>query len=437
MIYIFLFGGSAAVLLGFLYWAIAGTLSDQVDAAIDADIKGLAEQYKLHGAPGIAAIIAKRVQNDPGERTVYLLTDALRRPVVGNLSKWPTVDPDTRGWIEFELHDRSSSDGEVYLARARSFVLQGGLNLLVGREVRVLVRTRDLVINAVIWGIAITGALALAGGVAMSRSTTRRIEAINQTSREISEGALDRRIPTRGTDDEFDQLALQLNEMLDRNQSLMEGLRHVSDNIAHDLRTPLTRLRQTLEEMEESCLSDTEQEHAVDRAILEADGLLSIFNALLRISQIEAGGRRENFGKVDLTALLTDVAELYEPVAEEKFLKLAVYCDTTTEIDGDRDLLFQAIANLVDNAIKYSPPDGTVTLHSVDRTVSVSDTGPGIPNEEREDVFRRFHRLEVARSTPGSGLGLSLVEAVAHLHDGCVRLEDNHPGLKATIDLRQ
>jgi signal transduction histidine kinase len=300
----------------------------------------------------------------------------------------------------------------------------------------VLVRTRDLVINAVIWGIAITGALALTGGVAMSRSTTRRIESINQTSREISEGALDRRIPTRGTDDEFDQLALQLNEMLDRNQSLMEGLRHVSDNIAHDLRTPLTRLRQTLEGMEESCLSDTEHKDQVDRAIREADGLLSIFNALLRISQIEAGGRRENFGKVDLTALLTDVAELYEPVAEEKNLKLALYCDTAAEIDGDRDLLFQAIANLADNAIKYSPPDSTITLRAVDRTVSVSDTGPGIPDHAREEVFRRFHRLEVARSTPGSGLGLSLVEAVAHLHDGSVRVEDNHPGLTAILDLR-
>ena len=293
LLYILLFGSSAALLLGFLYWATAGTLSDQVDAIIEADIKGLAEQYEQRGTPGVAAIISERVRKDPGGRTVYLLTDPLRRPLVGNLSKWPTVAPDASGWIEFELQDRDAPDGEVYLARARPFVLLGGLNLLVGREVRELVRTRDMAINAVIWGSAITLALALAGGIAMSRSTTRRIEAINQTSREIADGALDRRIPTLGTDDEFDRLAIQLNEMLDRNQSLMEGLRHVTDNIAHDLRTPLSRLRQTLESLDENGLSKTGRTTRIDRAIAEADGLLSVFNALLRITQIEAGGRRD------------------------------------------------------------------------------------------------------------------------------------------------
>lgn len=433
LIYILLFGSSAALLLGFLYWATAGTLSDQVDAIIEADIKGLAEQYEQRGTPGVAAIISERVRKDPGGRTVYLLTDPLRRPLVGNLSKWPTVAPDASGWIEFELQDRDAPDGEVYLARARPFVLLGGLNLLVGREVRELVRTRDIAINAVIWGSAITLALALAGGIAMSRSTTRRIEAINQTSREIADGALDRRIPTLGTDDEFDRLAIQLNEMLDRNQSLMEGLRHVTDNIAHDLRTPLSRLRQTLESLDENGLSKTGRTTRIDRAIAEADGLLSVFNALLRITQIEAGGRRENFATIDIGELLRDVAELYEPVAEEKNLSFSLRCDETTGIEGDRDLLFQAIGNLADNAVKYAPPGGSVTMHAADRTVTVSDTGPGIPEEAFGEVFLRFHRLETARSTPGSGLGLSLVEAVANLHNGEVKLEDNCPGLKAIL----
>ncbi len=433
LIYILLFGSSAAVLLGFLYLATAGTLSDQVDATIEADIKGLAEQYEQRGTPGVAAIISERVRKDPGGRTVYLLTDPLRRPLVGNLSKWPTVDPDASGWIEFELQDRDAPDGEVYLARARPFVLLDGLNLLVGREVRELVRTRDMVINAVIWGSAITLALALAGGIAMSRSTTRRIEAINQTSREIADGALDRRIPTRGTDDEFDRLAIQLNEMLDRNQSLMESLRHVTDNIAHDLRTPLSRLRQTLEDLDENGLSQTESTTRIDRAIAEADGLLSVFNALLRITQIEAGGRRENFATIDVGEVLRDVAELYEPVAEEKNLSFSLRCEETICTEGDRDLLFQAIANLADNAVKYAPPGGSVTLYAADRTVTVSDTGPGIPEEAFEEVFRRFHRLETARSTPGSGLGLSLVKAVANLHNGGVKLEDNCPGLRAIL----
>lgn len=434
-LYMLLFGGSVALLLGFLYWATVGVLSEQVDETIQADIKGLAEQYKQRGVRGIAAIIDERVRKDPGGRTVYLLTDPTRRPLVGNLSGWPTATPDDDGWIAFELLDRDTADGRPHLARARRFVLQGGLNLLVGREVRELERTRHMIINAMIWGIAITLALALAGGIAMSRGTARRIEAINQTSRDIMSGDLDRRIPAGGTNDEFDQLAGNLNTMLDRIQGLMEGLRHVSDNIAHDLRTPLTRLRGRLEELDDRALSASERSRRIDAAVAEADALLSMFNALLRITQIEAGGRRDNFAAVDLAELLNDVAELYEPVAQEKGLSFSAHCEAASSVTGDRDLLFQAVANLADNAIKYTPAGGSVTLHTSGKSVTVSDTGPGVPEEAREDVFRRFHRLEKSRSQPGSGLGLSLVKAVAQLHGGTVRLEDNRPGLKAELTI--
>ena len=434
-LYMLLFGGSVALLLGFLYWATVGVLSEQVDETIQADIKGLAEQYKQRGVRGIAAIIDERVRKDPGGRTVYLLTDPTRRPLVGNLSGWPTATPDDDGWIAFELLDRDTADGRPHLARARRFVLQGGLNLLVGREVRELERTRHMIINAMIWRIAITLALALAGGIAMSRGTARRIEAINQTSRDIMSGDLDRRIPAGGTNDEFDQLAGNLNTMLDRIQGLMEGLRHVSDNIAHDLRTPLTRLRGRLEELDDRALSASERSRRIDAAVAEADALLSMFNALLRITQIEAGGRRDNFAAVDLAELLNDVAELYEPVAHEKGLSFSAHCEAASSVTGDRDLLFQAVANLADNAIKYTPAGGSVTLHTSGKSVTVSDTGPGVPEEAREDVFRRFHRLEKSRSQPGSGLGLSLVKAVAQLHGGTVRLEDNRPGLKAELTI--
>ena len=435
LLYMLLFGGSVALLLGFLYWATVGVLSEQVDETIQADIKGLAEQYKQRGARGIAATIDERVRKDPGGRTVYLLTDPMRRPLVGNLSGWPTATPDDDGWIAFELLDRDTADGRPHLARARRFVLQGGLNLLVGREVRELERTRHMIINAMIWGIAITLALALAGGIAMSRGTARRIEAINQTSRDIMSGDLDRRIPAGGTNDEFDQLAGNLNAMLDRIQGLMEGLRHVSDNIAHDLRTPLTRLRGRLEDLDDRALSASERSRRIDAAVAEADALLSMFNALLRITQIEAGGRRDNFATVDLAELLNDVAELYEPVAQEKGLSFSAHCEAASSVTGDRDLLFQAVANLADNAIKYTPAGGSVTLHTSGKSVTVSDTGPGVPEEAREDVFRRFHRLEKSRSQPGSGLGLSLVKAVAQLHGGTVRLEDNRPGLKAELTI--
>ena len=434
-LYMLLFGGSVALLLGFLYWATVGVLSEQVDETIQADIKGLAEQYKQRGVRGIAAIIDERVRKDPGGRTVYLLTDPMRRPLVGNLSGWPTATPDDDGWIAFELLDRDTADGSPHLARARRFVLQGGLNLLVGRDVRELERTRHMIINAMIWGIAITLALALAGGIAMSRGTARRIEAINQTSRDIMSGDLDRRIPAGGTNDEFDQLAGNLNTMLDRIQGLMDGLRHVSDNIAHDLRTPLTRLRGRLEELDDRALSASERSRRIDAAVAEADALLSMFNALLRITQIEAGGRRDNFAAVDLAELLNDVAELYEPVAQEKGLSFSAHCEAASCVTGDRDLLFQAVANLADNAIKYTPAGGSVTLHTSGKSVTVSDTGPGVPEEAREDVFRRFHRLEKSRSQPGSGLGLSLVKAVAQLHGGTVRLEDNRPGLKAELTI--
>jgi signal transduction histidine kinase len=435
LLYMLIFGGSVAVLLGFLYWATVGVLSEQMDETIQADITGLAEQYERRGTPGIAAIIGERIRKDPGGRTVYLLTDPLRRPLVGNLDSWPTVEPDTGGWITFELVDRADPDGRPHLARAKRFVLQGGLNLLVGREVRELERTRRMIVNAMIWGIAITLALAFAGGIAMSRSTARRIDAINQTSRDIMSGDLDRRIPAGGTGDEFDQLAGNLNAMLDRIQGLMEGLGHVSDNIAHDLRTPLTRLRGRLEDLDDPTLAAGDRTQRINAAVAEADTLLSMFNALLRIAQIEAGGRRDNFATVDLAAVLSDVAELYEPVAQEKGLNFSAHVEAAETVSADRDLLFQSVANLTDNAIKYAPAGGSVTLHATGRSITVSDTGPGVPKEARNDVFRRFHRLEESRNAPGSGLGLSLVKAVAQLHGGEVRLEDNRPGLKAILTL--
>ncbi|MEC7488194.1 MAG: HAMP domain-containing sensor histidine kinase [Pseudomonadota bacterium] len=435
LIYMLLFGGSVGILLAFLYWATAGVLSDQVDETIKADIKGLAEQYERRGTTGVAAIISERVRRDPGGRTVYLLADAMLRPVVGNLSGWPKVSPRRDGWIIFELLDRETTDGSTHLARARHFVLSGGSNLLVGREVRELERTRQMIINAMIWGTVITLALAFAGGLAMSRSTARKIETINQTSRDIMDGNLDRRIPNNGSNDEFDHLAGNLNAMLDRNQALMEGLRHVSDNIAHDLRTPLTRLRGNLEDIDGTGLSGDERKQKIETAILEADGLLSVFNALLRISQIEAGGRQENFAPVNLAKVASDVVELYEPLAEEKEIVFTGSYGPGDDVIGDRDLLFQAIANLADNAIKFTPNRGKVVIKTLGNSVTVTDTGIGIPEDARDDVFRRFYQLETSRNPAGSGLGLSLVEAVAILHKGNIRLEDNHPGLKAILSI--
>jgi signal transduction histidine kinase len=344
------------------------------------------------------------------------------------------------GWLDFLLRERGPDGTEEHRARGRTFVLVGNLRLLVGRDVRDLEATRSLIVGALGWGLAISVGLALAGGLMMTSRMVRRIEAINDTSREIVEGDLTRRIPASGSGDDFDKLVGNLNGMLDRITGLMETVRQVSDNIAHDLRTPLTRLRSRLEiARAQQGRSEAEARAAVEQAIEEADGLLATFNALLRIARIEAEQRREGFAPVDLGSLLTDVAELYEPVAAERDQTIALELGSGASVEGDRDLLLQAVANLVDNAIKYTPVGGHVVLglQTAGELVDlyVTDTGPSIPADQRERVFDRFHRLEASRSTPGSGLGLSLVRAVARLHGATIRLSDDAPGLRVTLAL--
>jgi signal transduction histidine kinase len=438
VLYMVLVSSSVLLLFGFIYWATAGFMDRQVDLTIDAEIQGLAEQYRRRGLGGLTSLIAERVAKDPGGSSVYLLAGENRKPIVGNLSRWPEGTESPDGWLRFLLREKGPDGSEVHEARARSFVLVGDLRLLVGRDVRDLERTRSLILAALGWGLAISVGLALAGGLAMTSRVLRRIEAINETSREIVDGDLSRRIPTRGTGDDFDRLADNLNGMLDRITALMQRVRQVSDDIAHDLRTPLTRLRGQLELARAQLGQAPDEARAfVDRAIEEADALLATFNALLRIARIEGARRREGFAPVDLEPLLRDVAELYEPVAAERGQSLDLDLAGSATVRGDRDLLFQAVANLVDNAIKYTPEGGRIVV-GLRRSATavdawVADTGPGIPGDEREKVFERFHRLEASRSTPGSGLGLSLVKAVTMLHGGRVTLEDNAPGLLAKL----
>lgn len=438
-IYAGLFGISVLILLAFIYWATAGLLARQTDETIESEIRGLAEQYRQRGTAGLAAVIRDRVGRDPDGSTVYLLATQSFRPIVGNLNRWPQATADEEGWIGFRLSEREGEDQKIRLARARVFTLPGGLHLLVGRDVRALEETRALLIRALSWGLAITILLALAGGAMMSASMLRRIEAINQTSREIMTGDLSRRIPTKGTGDDFDQLADSLNAMLERIETLMDGVRQVSDNIAHDLRTPLTRLRGRLEQLRGRDAADDQGRALIEQAVTDADGLLTTFGALLRIAEIESGGRRVDFQDVALDALVNDVAEFYEPLAQEKGQRFNVVVQGGLTARGDRDLLFQALANALDNAVKYTPRDGTVSIMlsrgdgSAD--IAISDTGPGIPEAERENVFRRFYRLEPERRAPGNGLGLSLVAAVAKLHHATVSLEDNDPGLRLIFRL--
>lgn len=418
-----LFSASVVLLLGFIYWSTAGYMSRQTDATIEAEITGLAERYRLTSLDGLVRSINERLKRNPQGSFVYLLTDSTFRPIVGNLDRWPHIPAGEDGWLSFQLEQASLGGEAVHRARARTFVLRGGFQLLVGRDMHELTETRQLIVRTLGWGFGFTVLLGVAGGAMMSRSTVRRIEAINQTSREIIQGDLSRRIPSEGSGDDFDQLTENLNSMLDQIQTLMDGVRHVSDNIAHDLRTPLTRLRNRLEAINVQTNPDPAD---IQDAIAEADSLLSTFNALMRIARIEAGQRTSGFEPVSLSRLVRDVVELYEPLAHEREQTFTASIEEGLKTSGDRDLLFQAIANVLDNAIKYTPGGGRVEIalsrNDERARVVIRDSGPGIPESERGRVFERFVRLESSRSAPGNGLGLSLVAAVVRIHKADVAL---------------
>lgn len=404
-----------------------------------AGIAGLAERYRTSGLSGLTNTISERVSRKPGGYSIYLLADDDLRPLAGNISRWPPRRATQDVWLDFRLEGEGWPAGEIHRARARAFQLRGGFHLLVGRDLHELQKTEQLIVRTLIWGLAITLILGLIGGSMMTRSLVRRIEAVNQTSREIMSGDLSRRIPMDHSGDDFDELAGNLNAMLDRIASLMEEVRRISDNIAHDLKTPLSRLKNSLELLGTGHAEDSQNRRVlIEQSIAEADGLLSTFNALLRIARIDSGERRAAFAVVDLQRLLHDVVEFYAPLAEDRQQNLTLSVNTAAQVPGDRDLLFQAFANLLDNAIKYTPPQGYIkvdlSLHSEQPWVTFTDSGPGIPEQERDKVLRRFYRLERSRGTPGNGLGLSLVAAVAKLHEMKLRMENNAPGLRVVLE---
>jgi signal transduction histidine kinase len=438
-IYFALFATSVLTLLAFIYFSTADFVERQTEETIDAEIRGLAEQYRENGLAGLIEIIEQRItaaQRTPehSDDTLYLITDPLLHPLAGNLEKWPRAVELGNGWVGFPIEEKHNGVTETDDARASVIVLPGNFHLLVGRDLRDARLFRGRMTHTLAWASLITLALGVAGGLLMTRNMLRKVDAVNRTSTRIIHGDLSQRVPLSGSGDEFDQLAQNLNAMLDQIERLMAGMRQVTDNIAHDLRTPLARLRARLEVTLIEKPDAARYADALRDTIAEADNLLGTFNALLSIAEVEAGSRRDSLAIIDLAEIARNVAELYEPVAEERDLALRLDIADSIKVHGDRHLLSQAIANLVDNALKYTP-QGYVSLSAHIRgglaRVEVADTGPGVPAERREAVFDRFVRLERSRSTPGNGLGLSLVRAVAKLHDGTVWLEDNDPSLEA------
>ncbi len=434
LLYLCLYAGSVLLLFGFIYWATAGYMARQTDATIDAEIEGLAEQYRQRGLETLITVIAERVARDPERSSLYLFARSDLSPLAGNLSRWPDVSPDADGWLNFEVRD--SADGDKQLARARPFRLRGGLNLLVGRDIGELAAITALIRRALYLGLGITLALGLAGGIVFSMSTMRRVESINRTSRRVMQGELGQRVPVRGTGDDFDELAINLNAMLATIERLMQGVQSVSNNIAHDLRTPLSRLRQRLEDLQRLDLP-AEGAERLEHCLAEADRMLATFNALLRIARIEAGGQRRGEDVIDLGALAGDAVELYEALAEERGQHLDVASAPGVTVRGDRDLLFQAVSNLIDNALKYTQPGGAIQVRvhqgAAGVQLSVMDNGPGIAEAEREHVRERFYRGQAGAQAPGSGLGLALVAAIAELHGARLEFHDNAPGLCARL----
>ena len=443
LLYMVIFSLSVILLFGFIYWATAGYMLRQTEATIEAEITGLVEHYDQSGLTGLMEIVKERLSRRASSPNLYLLSDLHFNPLLGNLDNWPEGEPTPSGWLTFEFPSEgtpaAANQHKGHKGLARLFLLQDKYHLLVGQDIHQLEKMQNLIRESMFWGVLMTLVLALFGGLMTSKTMMRRIEAINDTCHRIMDGDLSQRIPAPGGNDDFDKLIHTLNRMLDQIEQLMHGIKQVSDNIAHDLRTPLSRLRRRLDMLRIDG-SVTEQQHElIDQAISEADGLLKTFKALLRISEIESGSRRANFESVDVSALLDDLVDLYEPLAQEKGQVIEWEKISPAFLKGDRDLLFQAFANVLENAIKYTPEKGRITLLVEDKSnalnISFEDTGPGIPEIDREKVQERFYRLEINRSPPGNGLGLSLVAAIVKLHHGHLQLGDNDPGLNLTISL--
>jgi signal transduction histidine kinase len=428
------FGGAVLGLFGYVYWSTESYVLSRSDATIAADHAALRSDYDRAGRSGVVAALERRAGFRHHGDSVYLLADAAFAPLAGNLGQWPSGLTAADGWSTFTAPDWKPGAAARPTLRAHFATLQGGEHLLVGADISDLAAYARRIDLALAFGVTLFFVLAGFAGVSVTRRTVGRIESVNATSRAIMQRGLGERIPLRGTRDEWDQLAANLNLMLDRIEGLMAEVKEVSDNVAHDLRTPLTRMRGRLEKAAGRPRGAAEDQALINDTMADLDGVLRMFASLTRISQIEASDRTAAFRSVNLAEIAREVVELFDAAAEDKGVRLTTTGGERVLITGDRDLLFDATANLVDNAIKHGREAGRVDVQVTDgadgAAITVADDGPGIPEHELPHVFKRFYRLERSRGTPGNGLGLSLVAAVARLHGARMEMVDNGPGLR-------
>jgi hypothetical protein len=444
LVYLVIFIVFAASLLGYFALNTRRLITEQITTTVDTEISGLRDQYTQGGIRRLVIVVDLRSRR-PGS-SLYLVTTATGEGLAGNVGSLEPGVLDHPGWLETNYRRLEAPEGNDHRALVQVVQLPGGFRLLVGRDLEERERLFGIIANAGQWSLALVIVLGLAGGFFVSRRVLNRIEAMTETAQTIMAGDLAGRLPVAGTGDELDRLAEHLNAMLERIEALMGGLKEVSDNIAHDLKTPLTRLRNRCEQALRGAAGVDDYRAALEATIAESDDLIRTFDALLMIARAESGHARDNMTEFDAAEIARDVGELYEPLADEKGIALTVDASAAAPVRGNRELVSQALANLIDNAIKYAGPNGEVNGTPAEIVVkagndgerislSVADRGPGIAEADRGRVVERFVRLEQSRSEPGSGLGLSLAAAVARLHGGELKLEDNHPGLRSTIAL--
>ncbi|MGS4987840.1 sensor histidine kinase [Roseibium sp. RP-7] len=444
LLYIAVFTVMSGVLLFYIADNTDNLMSEQVVQSVDSELKTLADVYVRGGVRDLVETIDRRSRHP--DASLYLLVDFAGNALVGNIARLPTtVLEEADGGLRRVRYTRLGQDAEDVERQAmvRTFELRGGFRLLVGRDLGDQLRFSNLLANALRLWLVVVVVMAAITWLFVSRRVMKRIDEISATSRTIMQGELSGRLPVAGNDDEFDRLAINLNTMLDRIELLMQSMKDVTDNIAHDLKTPLTRLQTRIENALREAKGEEGYRGALEATLEESDQLLRIFNALLRIARVESMAPASVMEPTDLNKLVAEVAELYEPLVEDEGGKLEADLPERLKADCNRDLISQVLVNLIENALKYGRPEtGDLLIRLGGReedgriVLSVTDNGPGIPEKDQDRVKERFVRLEESRSEPGTGLGLSLVKAVARLHGGDLRFMNENPGLSARIDLK-
>ena len=398
LVYLTIFALFAAFLLAYFAWNTRRLITEQITQTVDAEITGLAEQYRQGGIRRLVFIVDARSRR-PGS-SLYLVTAPAGEGLAGNVGSLPAGILNTPGWSETAYRRLDEPDGSEHHALVRVFQLPAGFRLLVGRDLEERERLYDIVLAAGRWSLAIVLVLGLAGGLFVTRRVLKRVDAMTATTRKIMEGDLTGRLPVAGTGDELDRLAGNLNDMLERIEALMRGLKEMSDNIAHDLKTPLTRLRNRCEEALRLAEDESQYRLALETTIEESEALIATFNALLMIARAESGQARDGMADVDAAEIARGVGELYEPLADQKGMQLRVEAPGTVPVHGNRELISQALANLVDNAIKYGAPD-RADMNGVEPEIVIK----AVPDGERillavEDAGRGIPEIDRSRAKP-------------------------------------